>query len=99
MGPQVQDTQGNTVLELSIKIDAQLQDVGNQLTSLTVIAFYLDRLFQLGNYYIQKLSNVIYIGSIYKGKAICSSVNKGGYINSISILRYYIQSRKVFPTY
>jgi len=30
------------------------------------------------------------IGSIYKGKAIYSSVNKGGYINSISILKYYI---------
>jgi len=39
------------------------------------------------------------ISSIYKGKAIYSSVNKGSYINSISILKYCIWNRKVFSTY
>ena len=62
--------------------------MGNRLTCLAVIAFYLDRLLQQGGLYIQKLSNVNYISSIYKGKAIYSGINKGSSVNSISILRF-----------
>ena len=39
---------------------------------------------------VMTFSYIIYINSVYKNKAIYSSVNKGSYINSISILSYYI---------
>jgi len=41
-------------------------------------------------YPFDQLTREIRYSSIYKGKAICFSINKGNYINSISILKYYI---------
>ena len=99
IGPQVQDVKRDTILALSIKGNVQLQNIGNQLTNLTTIAFYQNRLFQLSSFYIQKFSSINYTGSIYKSKAIYFSINKGSNINSISILRYYIQNYKVFSIY
>ena len=46
--------------------------------------------FKLNGFYVQKFSGVNYIGSVYKGKVIYFSINKGNSINSIFILKYYI---------